>query len=187
MDVLELENKLKKLDIKTTGRALADVLGMNEQSFSRKRKQGSSIKFEDIKKIEEKFGISLTSANDNLINLEPLCASCGGGYVVSGNLIPNFENNSKYGVVVACGNSMYPTIADGSICVVKNYEGERIKDGAIYFFSFGDDTFIKRLAKNINEIMITSDNKEYPPIIVKGDELEKIKIYGEVVKNMRDF
>lgn len=155
---------------------------MNEEKREELKKQWLSTLKEEL----------VNSYMDNkaylkTVNLEPLTASCGGGVVVSSNLIYDYDEKSTYSIVKVVGNSMETTLSDGSICIVKNYNGEQIKDNAIYFFSYGDESYIKRLAKNINEIVIMSDNKRYSDIVLKGDELDKIKIYGEVVKNMRDF
>lgn len=155
---------------------------MNEEKREELKKQWLSTLKEEL----------VNSYMDNkaylkTVNLEPLTASCGGGITVSSNLIYDYDEKSTYSIVKVVGNSMETTLSDGSICIVKNYNGEQIKDNAIYFFSYGDESYIKRLAKNINEIVIMSDNKRYSDIVLKGDELDKIKIYGEVIKNMRDF
>ena len=177
---------------KPTQQKLADILGEKIGTIGARAMRNSNYSFEEIKKIGDFYNVDLlqgciknelinsynskhSEKTENQVTLEPLTASY------------DYDEQAKYSIVKVVGNSMETTLSDGSICIVKNYNGEQIKDNAIYFFSYGDESYIKRLAKNINEIVIMSDNKRYSDIVLKGDELDKIKIYGEVVKNMRDF
>lgn len=209
--LFQLLIKLNRTEQKVTQTKIGEILGISKQGISSRIARNQEFTLSEIEKVFSAYKVpeeelenlkneSLSQIKDNLvntymgnkpyiktINLEPLTASCGGGIVVSSNLIYDYDDKSKYSIVKVVGNSMETTLSDGSICIVKNYNGEQIKDNAIYFFSYGDESYIKRLAKNINEIVIMSDNKRYSDIVLKGDEIDKIKIYGEVVKNMRDF
>lgn len=205
--------KLNKTDKKVTQTKIGEILGMSKQGISSRIARNQDFSYPELEKIFFAYNVPkeewekdikttewMKKVKENLVNeymdnqayiktvnLEPLTASCGGGAIISSNLIYDYDESATYSIVRAVGNSMQPTIADGSICIVKNFTGNQIKDNAIYFFSYEDESFIKRLAKNVNELVIMSDNDRYPDIILKRDEFEKLKIYGEVIKNMRDF
>lgn len=61
MNITELQEILKINNINLTGRAIADIWGMNEKSFSDKKRIGSQIKPKYLKLLEEKFDIVLTN------------------------------------------------------------------------------------------------------------------------------
>ena len=65
MNIVELEEKLKVKGIKNlTGRSISGIWGMNEQSYSRKRKEGTDIKEKNIRQLEQKLNISLLDESD---------------------------------------------------------------------------------------------------------------------------
>lgn len=87
MNIIELQDKLEKRNINITAREICEIWGMNEQSFSKKKRQGTPIKHKNIKQLEEKLDIILTDSacqtakiieeieqkrqvNDNLIKIE---------------------------------------------------------------------------------------------------------------------
>lgn len=190
MNISQLENKLKKFDISLTNREICKIIGMAEESYSRKKKLGSDLKQADIEKIENRYGISLLAdvvitANNNLVNVLPCCASCGNGITIDSSLIYNYNPSAKYTFVVARGDSMEKTICNSDICIIKNCN-EFASDG-VYCFSISDDLYIKRVVKNINQIECISDNPVYDKIILKGQEMDKINIIGFVVYIIRSL
>lgn len=56
-----------------------------------------------------------------------------------------------------------------------------------YIFSYKDEIFIKRLVKNINQLIIIPENKLYDTIKLQGEELKEINIIGQIVGLMRDL
>lgn len=64
MNIVELQDYLQNLNINITAREIAKIWGMDETSFSKKKKIGSKIKHKNIKQLEEKLGITIISAND---------------------------------------------------------------------------------------------------------------------------
>lgn len=61
MNITELQEILKINNINLTGRALAEILGMNERSLSNKKKAGTAVQHKLLKILEEKFNIVLTN------------------------------------------------------------------------------------------------------------------------------
>ncbi len=82
----------------------------------------------------------------------------------------------------ANGDSMEPTIKDGSVLLLKLDEDE-IKDGSIYVIQISGQTFVKRLKRDLKGVQILSDNPVYEPQHLTYAELEDspMTIAGRVV------
>lgn len=180
MNILELENKLNSCNISLTNREICRIIGMAEESYSRKKKMGSDIKQRDLAKIENKFNITLINRDiiNSTVNILPACASCGNGITIDTSLIYNYDEKAQYIFAIASGNSMSPVLENQDIVLAKKYDGN-FTDG-IYLFNIGDDFFIKTLAKNVNQIECISANPQYDKIVLKGQELDKLVILGSV-------
>ncbi|WP_457641366.1 XRE family transcriptional regulator [Persephonella sp.] len=82
------------------------------------------------------------------------------------------------------GNSMTPTIPENAIVLVVDYKVEGIlREGSIYVVKYDGEEFIKRVFKDpVNQkVKLISDNEEYPPIEVSGEDSNRFKILGRVV------
>jgi len=147
----------------------------------------------------EHFPLDIETEN-NLIDVyffEDLGGSCGQGslidYVSPTTEILQISNkyglsqHSKYFCVNAFGDSMIETIHDKEIVIFEDWHDKQIIDNKIYLFSFDNKFYIKRLAFNIDEITITSDNKAkdehgnfiYSTKKIKGDDINRLYIYGK--------
>ena len=82
---------------------------------------------------------------------------------------------------------MQPFIYTGDKLIVEHWNGEQIIDNQVYVFCYDNEIFVKRLTKNINQLVIKSDNTFYDVIKLTGDELNKIIIVGQIVGLMRDL
>ena len=83
-------------------------------------------------------------------------------------------------------DSMLPSIAQNERIIVRGCEEEQIKDNKIYVFGYKDEIYIRRLVKNLDEIIIKSDNQD-PIYKAKTVKAEEIKIIGQVVSSIRAF
>lgn len=145
--------------------------------------------------------IPLPSKIINIPHYDNVVASAGGGaYALDDNTsIMSFDteflrvrlgvsNNKNMHTITASGDSMQPTINNGDLLFVLPFENESktIKDGAIYVLNCDSAIFVKRVRTNpVNKtITLVSDNKDYEPIIFRGDELDMCNIVGRVVVYM---
>lgn len=64
MNIIELQDYLQNLKINITAREIAKIWGMDETSFSKKKKIGSQIKHKNIEQLEQKLGITIISPNE---------------------------------------------------------------------------------------------------------------------------
>jgi len=177
---------------------LAESLGITRQTVSNRIKNESQVTVSELKKIEEFFHITLfdekANFDENLVYIDyyrDVFASCGGGSIVfsedkiklpvSTLLINGFSKQKTYSIINATGNSMSPTIDNGDKLIVEHWCGEQIQDNKIYVFCFNNEFYVKRLSKNLDEIIIKSDNPEYRIRTISGSTSRELKLIGKVV------
>lgn len=188
----ELADEFKLHHIDTTANALSNRLSND-----------GYLKENEIKVIEEVFSVSLlpndNKTNDNCIDLDyfsDVWASCGTGAVVfeetseklsvPTSLIQNYSKSNKYSVINARGDSMQPFLQDRDKLIVEHWNGGQIIDNCIYVFRYANELFVKRLVKNITQIVIKSDNPLYEPIKIT-DKDQDFEVIGQIVGLMRDL
>ena len=196
-------NELLELISQKTGYSvnqsmLADSFGVTRQTISNRIKNDSEVTVSELKKIEEFFNIRIFLGN-NLLNDEvvfldyynDVFASCGNGSIVfseekqrvsiSPMFINNYSKQKTYSMVNATGNSMSPTIENGDKLIVEHWNDNQIQDNKIYVFCFNNEFFVKRLSKNLDEIIIKSDNPEYRTRTINGTTGEELQLVGKIV------
>lgn len=90
-------------------------------------------------------------------------------------------NLSKLHIINAYGDSMAPLIDEGDFLIVDTSKTTLYGDG-IYAIQAGEDTFIKRVQKQIDgSILLLSDNPKYRPYEVPAEDREKLKIIGKCI------
>ena len=177
---------------------LAESLGITRQTVSNRIKNESQVTVSEIQKVERYFNISLFNDNQakdtQLIYIDyylDVFASCGNGNIVfssekthlpiSRKLISGYSESKQYSIINATGNSMMPTIDAGDKLIVEQWDGSQIEDNKIYVFCFNNEFFIKRLSKNLDEIIIKSDNPEYKIKTIKGNTIKDLIVIGKIV------
>ena len=95
-------------------------------------------------------------------------------------------NISKMVLMDIFGNSMEPEIKDGDTVLIDESQKD-ILAGAVYAVGVDDTIMVKRLEKHPNKLVLHSDNKEYAPIYLQGDEINSIRIIGKVIWVCREF
>ena len=204
-----LQNLIKR---KITYEEIAKTLGLGSGQALRNRvTRKQPLKDYEEKQIDDYFNIEikqnktyLTNKNDSITAdyYPDIFGSCGGGaFVLSENKVQvqipktsffkNISSIRKYSVINAIGESMLPLIQDKDKLIVEHFEsGDQIQDNRIYVFSYLDSIFVKRLVKNINELIIISDNPDkniYKNICLQKDDMNNIYIIGQIVGLMRDL
>lgn len=181
---------------------IGNALGVTKQYIGQIINKELTI--EQIKQLENYFNIDFTKVNnlkENEFTLDyypDIFGSCGTGeFVLSQEkqqiqvpdnvFFKKFSKVKKYSVINAQGDSMQPFIYSGDKLVVEHWNGEQIIDNQVYVFCYDNEIFVKRLTKNINQLVIKSDNTFYDVIKLTGDDLSKIIIVGQIVGLMRDL
>jgi phage repressor protein C with HTH and peptisase S24 domain len=179
---------------KPSAKEISDILNFSsEKVYYTRAQRDSSFTFEEIDKIQEHYAVNLLgNVNDN-INLDfypDVFGSCGSGCMVfseasekisvTKDIITNYSASNKYSIISARGSSMSPTINDEDKLVIQHNLNEQIIDDTVYLFRYNDELFIKRLVKNVDQIVCISENPRFQDRIIepKGDNFS---IIGKVV------
>lgn len=203
----ELLDALQNLiDFKPKQRELAQILDVKLGIIGNRAARNSYFSLEEIIKIEKAYsivglltGAATSVANDNSIDLDyfsDVWASCGTGAVVfeesketisvPKTMIQNFSDSKKYSVINSRGDSMTPFIQDRDKLIVEHWQGGQIIDNCVYVFRYANELFVKRLVKNVTQIVIKSDNPIYRPIEIEGKDTD-FEVIGQIVGLMRDM
>lgn len=202
----KLKNKRKELRLSQD--ELARIIGVDQKTISHWENGINEPQLNKLRIFCNNFNVPLSYftgetqhalADVVYVDFYPdVYASCGRGGLIASenketlalpiNLIPTkIKNNKNYSIIKVRGNSMAPEIKDGDLVLIEHYNGEQIIDNNIYLFMYENEVFVKRLSKNINEIIITSDNKDYPQIILRKEELNNLHVIGRVFGFARKY
>ena len=175
---------------------LAESLGITRQTVSNRIKNESEVTVSELKRVEDFFEILLEYGEfcSDLVYIdyyENVFASCGEGNIVfssdknkipiATSLINGYSKHKLYSMINATGNSMNPTIDSGDKLIIEHWNGNQIQDNKIYVFCFNNEFFVKRLSKNLDEIIIKSDNPEYKIKTISGKIAEEMILIGKIV------
>jgi phage repressor protein C with HTH and peptisase S24 domain len=78
------------------------------------------------------------------------------------------------------GVSMEPEIRHGDMVLIDQSQS-RIFAHAVYAFGVDDTVLVKRVEKRPGMVVLLSDNRDYAPIELRGQEIEGLRIIGRVV------
>lgn len=182
---------------------LAESLGITRQTICNRIKNQSEVTVSELQKAENYFNIKVFNSADSNSGIayidyySDVFASCGDGSIVfsssktklpiSASMIRGYSKNKLYSMINATGNSMSPTIEDGDKLIVEHWNGEQIQDDKIYVFCYNSEFFVKRLSKNIDEIIIKSDNPEYRTRTIPSKALNELILVGKIVAAVKSL
>ena len=89
-------------------------------------------------------------------------------------------DNKKYFLIQASGDCMSPYINDKDYLVIEKYQTEQINDNDVYLFSYKDVIFIRRISKNIDGLILKSDNPNYKSENIDESDMHNLFIIGQV-------
>ncbi len=138
--------------------------------------------------------INITNKSEETIAVDyypDVLASCGNGayelsqncikYDVPATLFPPSQNVKGYSMCHAKGNSMYPRIWDGDFVICEHKDDMKIENGEMYIFCFDDQIYLKRLTKNINQIVVESENPDFPTQYIEKEQMNDVHLIGHVI------
>lgn len=177
---------------------LAESLGITRQTISNRIRNESEVTVSELIKAGEYFDVNLMNlAQDGFSEITyidyytDVFASCGDGSIVfssektklpvSSSMISGYSKRKLYSMINASGNSMSPTIEHGDKLIVEHWSGDQIQDNKIYVFCYNGEFFVKRLSKNIDEIIIKSDNPEYRTRTISMKSMSDLILIGKIV------
>ena len=78
------------------------------------------------------------------------------------------------------GNSMEPELKSGDT-VLTDCSQKDIFVGLLYAVGIDDTIMVKRIEKYPGKLVLRSDNKDYAPIIVDGEDINRVRIIGKII------
>jgi len=84
------------------------------------------------------------------------------------------------------GTSMEPEIREGDTVLVDQSQ-QGVMAGSIYAVGVEDTVMVKRLEKRPGALVLVSDNPDYEPVLLRGDELANVRLIGRVVWIGREY
>ena len=198
----ELTDTLQKLiNRKPSQKELGNIIGKAQTAISGRAERDSEFSDDEIKLIEQAYNVLIITGSNDKVKVDyypQVLGSCGTGVFIQSQKkevieVPknafwtDISLSKHYSMINAYGNSMQPVILDGDKLLIEKYEDEQIIDNRIYVFCYNNEIFIKRLAKNINQLMIMSENEDFDTIKLQKDEMNEVNIIGQVVGLIRNL
>jgi phage repressor protein C with HTH and peptisase S24 domain len=197
----------------TTQTELAAALNINRSAITQARKK-DSIPDKWILHLYRSFGLNPdwvetglgqkfhrhTDSHDEIFNNIPKVkarlSAGGGSFEVESNIEGYYAFSrdwlrtkgviNKMVLMDIFGNSMEPEMKDGDTILIDQSQKDIIA-GAIYGVGVDDTIMVKRLEKHPNKLVLISDNKDYSPIYLQGDEINSVRILGRVIWISREL
>ncbi|MFX0197382.1 MAG: S24 family peptidase [Candidatus Hodarchaeota archaeon] len=192
---------------------LASNIGVNPSAITQARKKGI-IPDRWILQLYRKYGINpdwlehgkeptfLKSSGDAESEFRQIpkvkaCLSAGGGSFEVASEVKGYYSFrtdwlSKRGaadkmvLLGIVGNSMEPELKDGDTVLIDESQ-KSIIAGAVYAVGIEDTVMVKRIEKHPNKLVLLSENKNYSPIYLQEDEIDKVRIIGKVIWTCREL
>ena len=124
--------------------------------------------------------VDVASPQEKMIPLFDFSACAGDGFFIDNDIshseIPDRSGQADYAVTIS-GDSMEPTITDGSVALVKQVEALENRD--IGLFVVDGDVMCKRYVKVGRGFNLVPDNQKYQAVSSK--HLENCTILGKVI------
>lgn len=176
---------------------LARRVGMSKSTISRyfNKKQGFPLNKVD------KFASALGTTPEEVLGVEPIdlvpvsrlrkipvlgMIACGEPILAEENIdsyISQPVNNlpkGRFFYLKAKGNSMKPTIPDGSLVLIRQQPEVESGEIAAVLFTDSTEATLKRIKKVGDAIILSPDNKDYEPMII--DDKHPARILGKAVQ-----
>ncbi len=196
------DSRQKSFDEERVRKYISEIYPVTAVFRGTPGKQGSGVTFvPDPRRAEHQTPENADPQNEgeyHLINLHDVQASAGGGALNESEgvlsslafrkqwLAKKGINPANASLIYVAGDSMEPTLADRSVVLI-NHQSTEPHKRRMFAFREGAELFIKRLEKpDINTLIISGDNPNYPSRVLTRHAMNSIHIIGEVVWTARD-
>ncbi|CCH49968.1 LexA family transcriptional regulator [Pseudodesulfovibrio piezophilus] len=95
-------------------------------------------------------------------------------------------NPSNMVLMEVIGNSMEPEIKEGDMVLIDESRTD-VLSGGIYAVGVEDTVMVKRVERLPGTLVLRSDNLDYAPIHLSGDELNNVRVIGKVLWISREY
>lgn len=91
------------------------------------------------------------------------------------------RNPANLAVIEAWGDSMAPTIGDGDVLML-DIQPDGLKTGRIYVVEVDGELLVKRIQRRMTgQVVVLSDNAAYAPEELSREDVQQLRVIGEVV------
>lgn len=210
MYLSEVQTHLQNLiNLNISQTEIAKALGVGRANISLRMKNNSIVTQAEINKIEKYFKVNLTNNKQTTNKVKnvftaklftDVIGSCGNGVfeqsqnyemiTLPKNFVKDYSSQKSYSIITAYGDSMEPSIQDKDKLIIEHVDSNVIIDNRIYVFVYDEQIYVKRLVKNIDEIVIISDNPDktiYKPKTINSNNIDSFTIIGQVVGLFRNL
>lgn len=197
--------KKRRLELKLSADKLAEMVGKNRATIYRyESDEIENMPYDVVEPLAKALQTSPAylmgwEKPSNLIEISqetikiPVLGkiSCGGPLLVEENIVDYryaVKDNMPSGTTFylqAKGDSMHPTIPDGSMVLVRHQNDAENGEIVAAMFDDHNEATLKRIRKQGDTIMLLPDNNEHEPIIPTKDN--PVRIIGKAIKVERDL
>lgn len=89
-------------------------------------------------------------------------------------------------VMEVMGDSMSPELEEGDLILI-DQSRQRLQSQKIYVIGLEDTLQVKRVESRPNLLILFSTNQKYAPVTLQGDEVETLRILGQVLWSSRAY
>lgn len=105
-------------------------------------------------------------------------------YLFQGEWLKRKGRPDKMVLMEVFGNSMEPELKSGDTVLV-DCSQDTIIPGLIYAVGIDDAIMIKRIEKQPGKILLRSDNRDYEPVVIQGEDMNSMRIIGRIIWTCR--
>ncbi|NDV18932.1 transcriptional regulator [Pseudodesulfovibrio sp. JC047] len=109
-----------------------------------------------------------------------------GYYSFRADWLKSRGNPANMVLMEVVGNSMEPEIKEGDMVLIDQARSD-VLSGGIYAVGVEDTVMVKRVERLPGTLVLRSDNVDYSPIHLSGDELNNVRVIGQVLWASREY
>lgn len=192
-----LSNKLKGLrkSLQLTQSELAARFGVTQQAIAKWESGRAVPEVETLSGLAAFFGVTTdfllgmadTFALPDAVPRVRIIGAVRAGYNAFafeedlGSAPAEVKNPDGYRYLVVKGDSMEPFIREGDLALVRLQP--TLQNGELGVVLYGDgEATLKKYHRSGNTVKLIPLNESYEPILLRGPELEQLRIFGKVVQ-----
>src|SRR5690625_4922722 len=200
-----IERRLNELNMSQA--EYARRVGVNRSTISRYYNGTRKINMDEIPKLAKPLGLEpedLLFEEDlrKVENITPILSdavkvpilgeiACGSPIYVAENFegyVYEYSENLPNGnvfVLISKGDSMEPTISDGSYVLIREQPDVDSGDIAAVLINDNTEATLKRIRKQNDNVILVSDNPKYEPVLITPEN--QARIIGKAVRVSKDL
>ena len=174
---------------------LAELTGVQQVTLGRWLDGSRKPTVAELGKVFDRLGITLHEPGLDFMQFEMIPkveakAGAGSSFDTSGETTGLYAfrqdflrrigvHAEKCVMLDVMGESMQPLIMNGDTILVDTTQ-TTLKDGEIFLVTLGEELLVKRVQRTVRGWMLVSQNPDFAPMAVEGDDLDSFIVRGRV-------